>query len=177
MRSCSALPVGIGTAQCAVGREQFMLVGGEKPSNRDGLTIPVEQKLRCAWKTQAYPVPTPSRKGFQWKASALRGLNRWIKKSAKVRPVTVVVPALYNYLPAESIAMGWLNEIDALTTIRQRMICAAKLTGWDVFTFHTLHNLDRYYDSTITAVRDTWVKEGNLTVGAVHETRRRFGKP
>jgi hypothetical protein len=73
--------------------------------------------------------------------------------------------------------MGWLNEIDALVTIRQRMICAAKISGWDVFTFHTLHNLDHYFDSTIYAVRDTWVKEGNLSTAAVYESKRRFGKP
>ena len=73
--------------------------------------------------------------------------------------------------------MGWLNEIDALVTIRQRMTCAAKITGWDVFTFHTLHNVDRYFDTTIDAVRDTWVKEGNLSPAALHETKRLFGKP
>lgn len=73
--------------------------------------------------------------------------------------------------------MGWLNEIDTLVTIRQRIICAAKLTGWDVFTFHTLHNLDHYFDSTITAVRDTWVKEGNLSTDAIRETRRKFSQP
>jgi len=58
--------------------------------------------------------------------------------------------------------MGWLNEIDALVTIRQRMILCCKNQRWDVFTFHTLHNLDHYFDSTITTVRETWVKEGNL---------------
>jgi len=57
------------------------------------------------------------------------------------------------------------------------MICATKITGWDVFTFHTLHNLDHYFDTTITAVRDTWVKEGSLNVGAVQQTKQRFGKP
>ena len=88
-----------------------------------------------------------------------------------------MVPALYNFMPAESLAMGWLNEIDALVAIHQRMICAAKITGWDVFTFHTLHNLDHFYDTTITAVRDTWLKEGNLSHAAVAETKRRFAKP
>lgn len=96
--------------------------------------------------------------------------------AALTRPVTIVVPALYNFLPAESVAMGWLNEIDALGTIRHRMICASKITAWDVFTFHTLHNLDHYFDSTITAVRDTWVKEGNLSVSAVLEAKRSFGR-
>jgi hypothetical protein len=88
-----------------------------------------------------------------------------------------MVPALYNFLPAESVAMGWLNEIDALGTIRQRLMLATNITGWDVFTFHTLHNLDHYFDTTIAAVRDTWVKEGNLSVAAVGETKRQFGKP
>ncbi len=140
-----------------------MLVGGYKPDQ--------------AWKTRAYPVPAPSRSGFRWKASALRKLQRWKIGAAAARPVTVMVPALYNALPAESLAMGWLNEIDALVTIRQRMVCAAKLTGWDVFTFHTLHNVDRYFDSTITAVRDTWVKEGNLSPETILETKRKFSKP
>ena len=88
-----------------------------------------------------------------------------------------MVPALFNFMPAETLAMGWLNEIEALVAIRQRMACAAKITGWDVFTFHTLHNLDHYYDTTITAVRDTWLKEGNLSSAAVLETKRKFAKP
>jgi hypothetical protein len=73
--------------------------------------------------------------------------------------------------------MGWLNEIDALATIRHRMNCAEKITGWDVFTFHTLHNLDRYFDTTISTVRDTWVKEGTLSISAVRESKHKFGKP
>ena len=141
----------------------FMLVESYKPSQ--------------AWKTRTYPVPMPSRSGFRWKASALRKLQRWTNGTISSNPVTIMVPALYNFMPGENLALGWLNEIDALTTIRQRMICAAKITGWDVFTFHTLHNRDRFYDSTITAVRDTWVKEGNLSAGAVLETKRKFGKP
>lgn len=88
-----------------------------------------------------------------------------------------MVPALFNFMPAESLAMGWLNEIDALVAIRQRMICATKITGWDVFTFHTLHNRDHFYDTTIAAVRDTWLKEGNLSPAAVLETKRRFSRP
>ena len=118
----------------------------------------------------------PSRRGFQWKASALRSLQPWMSRSATVHPVTVMVPALYNFLPAEVVAMGWLNEIDALGTIRQRMNCASKVTGWDVFTFHTLHNLDPYFDSTIATVRETWVKEGNLSREAVQEAKRRFAR-
>jgi hypothetical protein len=130
-----------------------------------------------AWKTQTYPVPTPSRQGFRWKASALRRLHRFSNGVDADRPATIMVPALYNYMPAESLAMGWLNEIEALVTIRQRMTCAAKITGWDVFTFHTLHNRDHYFDTTIAAVRDTWLKEGNLSPATVQETRRQFGKP
>src|SRR6185503_5632856 len=140
-----------------------MLVGGYKPDQ--------------AWKTRTYPVPTPSRSGFRWKASALRSLHRWNGEVVSERLATIMVPALFNFMPAESVAMGWLNEIDALTTIRQRMICAAKITGWDVFTFHTLHNADHFFDSTIGAVRDTWVKEGNLSPDVLRETRRQFGKP
>jgi hypothetical protein len=88
-----------------------------------------------------------------------------------------MVPALFNFLPAETLALGWLNEIDALVSIRHRMGCAAQITGWDVLTFHTLHNLDHFYDTTITAVRDTWLKEGTLSAAAVLETKRRFAKP
>ncbi|HLH30601.1 MAG TPA: hypothetical protein VKY31_05325, partial [Terriglobia bacterium] len=142
---------------------EIMLVGGYKPEQ--------------AWKTRSYPVPTPTRSGFRWKASALRGLNRWTSKTVSNRPATIMVPALYNFMPGENIALGWFNEIDALATIRQRMICASKITGWDVFTFHTLHNADHYFDTTIGAVRDTWMKEGNLSASAHRETKRRFGKP
>src|SRR6266568_5755787 len=140
-----------------------MLVGGCKPDQ--------------TWRTRTYPVPAPSRQGFRWKATALRRLHRFSNGIGSTRPATIMVPALFNFMPAESLAMGWLNEIDALVTIRQRMMCAAKITGWDVFTFHTLHNADHYFDTTIAAVRDTWVKEGNLSVAAVDETRRQFGKP
>lgn len=87
-----------------------------------------------------------------------------------------MVPALYNVMPAESVAMGWLNEIDSLVTMRQRMNCAAQITGWDVYTFHTLHNADSFFDTAIGAMRETWVKEGTLSPVAVKETTRRFGK-
>jgi len=80
-------------------------------------------------------------------------------------------------MPAESVALGWLNEIDALATMRQRMNWAIRITGWDVYTFHTLHNKDHFFDTTIGAVRETWVKEGNLSMSAVQEAKRRFGKP
>ncbi len=154
-----------------------MLVGDYKDGKDRASSATVNAKPRLIWKTKAYPVPSPSRSAFRWKASALRNLPRWAGGAASVNPVTIMVPALYNLMPAESLAMGWLNEIDALVTIRQRMIVAAKLTGWDVFTFHTLHNLDRYFDSTIAAVRDTWVNEGNLSPDAILETRKRFARP
>ena len=121
-------------------------------------------------------MPIPSRNRFRWKASLLRGLHLLSKGTSNARrPVTIVVPALYNFLPAEGLATGWLNEIDALQTIRQRIARAAKITGWDVYTFHTLHNLDRYFDTTISTVRDTWVSEGSLSIAAVQETKFRFG--
>jgi hypothetical protein len=129
-----------------------------------------------AWKSRSYPVPTPTRSGIRLKAAALRTLHRW-NGAATAHAATIMVPALYNFMPAESVALGWLNEIDALATIRQRMSCAARITGWDPFTFHTLHNADRYFDITIGAMRDTWVKEGNLSIQAIREVQRRFGKP
>jgi hypothetical protein len=79
-------------------------------------------------------------------------------------------------MPAEAVAMGWLNEIDALQAIRQRIISAAKITGWDVFTFHTLHNCDHFFDSTISTVRDTWVNEGSLSRTAIQQSKARFGR-
>ena len=154
-----------------------MQVHGYKPGKPEDRSGSFDQKLRRAWKSRAYTVPMAFRSGFRWRASALRQLRRWINRGVHAQPVTVVVPAIYNFLPAESVAMGWLNEIDALGMIRQRLMGATKITGWDVFTFHTLHNLDHYFDTTIAAVRDTWVKEGNLSVAAVAETRRQFGKP
>lgn len=134
-------------------------------------------KQEQAWKAQTYPVPTPTRSGLRWKASMLRTLHRWNGTKVSGRPATITVPALYNLMPAESVALGWLNEIDALMTMRQRMACAAKITGWDVFTFHTLHNADHFFDTTIGAVRDTWLKEGTLSAAAVQEAKRQFGKP
>ena len=129
---------------------------------------------RYAWKERTYVVPSPSRKGFQWKASALRSLQRLNKTQLK-GPVTIVVPALYNFMPAEAVALGWLNEIDALGTIRHRIADATKLTGWDVFTFHTRHNLDPFYASTIGAVRETWLHEGSLKQQCIAETIKRYG--
>src|SRR5947199_375036 len=130
-----------------------------------------------AWKRRTYPVPTPSRKRFRWKASALRRLHRFDNGSGSARPATIMVPPLYNFMPAEGVAMGWLNEIDALGAIRQRMICAANITGWDIFTFHTLHNRDHYFDTTIAAVRATWLKEGNISPAVVLGKTRQFSKP
>jgi hypothetical protein len=87
-----------------------------------------------------------------------------------------MVPALYNMMPAENVALGWLNEVDSLVPIRHRMASASKITGWDVFTFHTMHNADHYFDTAIAAMRDTWVKEGTLSPKSILEARRRFGK-
>src|SRR5437867_5771742 len=129
---------------------------------------------RSAWKRCAYPAPAESRRRFAWKASALRGLEYLHHTPVTGQPVTVVVPALYHFLPAESVALGWLNDINALNNIRHRIITAAKLTGWDVFTFHTQHNLDSFFDSTITTVRDTWLHEGTLDPDCVAESLRRF---
>jgi len=145
--------------------------------NKRSDPLVLDGKFYRAWKTRAYPVPAASRRSYRWKAFALRRLGRWTHPEAQSHPVTVMVPALCNSLPAEMVAMGWLNEIDALVRIRQRLTCAAGVTGWDAFTFHTLQNLDHYFDTTIAAVRETWVKEGNLAVAAVVEAKRRFGKP
>ena len=133
-------------------------------------------KPKQAWKAQNYPVPAPSRRGLRLKASALRTLHSWHGTSVSGHPATVMVPALYNMMPAESVALGWLNEVDSLVPIRQHMVCASKITGWDVFTFHTMHNADHYFDTAIAAMRDTWVKEGRLSPKSILEARRRFGK-
>lgn len=135
------------------------------------------ENKRYAWKERAYVVPKPSRQGFLWKASALRSLQRINKAEVTGHPVTIVVPAFYNFMPAEAVALGWLNEIDALHAIRSRILDAAKWTGWDVFTFHTRHNLDPFYATTISAVRETWLHEGSLKRCTVTETIKRFGAP
>jgi hypothetical protein len=145
-------------------------------AERKRSTTPQGENQRYAWKKQSYVIPEPTKKGFQWKASALRGLQRFSKVEVK-GPVTVVVPALYNFMPAEAVALGWLNEIDALGAIRHRIADVTKLTGWDVFTFHTRHNLDPFFASTIAAVRDTWLHEGGLKLSAISETVRRYGAP
>jgi len=137
---------------------------------------PLGVTAQYAWKERIYPVPTPSRKGFRWKASALLSLEKLHKTQVTGQPATIVVPALYNFMPAESLALGWLNEIDALQKIRHRIIAAAQVTGWDVFTFHTQHNLDPYFNSTIATVRDTWLREGSLKMKSIAEAQRRFGK-
>jgi hypothetical protein len=130
-----------------------------------------------AWKPRAYPVPTASSRGYRWKASMLRNLRGFNNTAVTSHPATIMVPALYNCMPAECVALGWLNEIDTLVSIRHQMTAAAKITGWDVFTFHTLHNVDRFYDTTIAAVRDTWVKEGSLSNSAVQKAKRQFAHP
>ena len=120
------------------------------------------ENQRYAWKEQTYVVPDPSRKGFQWKASALRGLQRFNKTEVK-GPVTVVVPALYNFMPAEAVALGWLNEIDALGAIRHRIADVTKLTGWDVFTFHTLNFA--YLDNFTAAILQTGLLHEHINSG------------
>jgi hypothetical protein len=151
-------------------------MGENKQGEHVFSSMATAEKRQYAWKTRSYPVPMASKRGFRWKASALRTLP-WIGGTTSVKRVTVMVPALYSVLPAEAVALGWLNEIDALAAIHQRMICSSKLTGWDVFTFHTLHNQDSFFNSTIAAVHDTWLKEGTLSREAVLETQRQFSKP
>jgi len=84
------------------------MLSGTNGHAEDKRKAPNADNQRYAWKQQTYVVPDPSRKGFQWKASALRSLQRFNKVEVK-GPVTVVVPALYNFLPAEAVALGWLN--------------------------------------------------------------------
>lgn len=126
------------------------------------------------WKTRHYIVPAPTRAGFQWKVSTLRGLQR-LRNLKGNPPATVVVPAFYTFMPAEAIALGWLNEIDALSAIRNRIVAASRITGWDVFSFHTRHNLDAFYSSAIAALRETWLREGSLKPACVAETEKRYG--
>ena len=152
-----------------------MRVEGYKQGEHRHSQLSLGANQRYAWKERTYVVPTPSRKGFQWKASALSSLQRLDRRSQAGQPVTIVVPALYHCMPAEVLALGWLNEIDALATIRHRIMLAAKLIGWDAFTFHTRHNLDPYFDSAIKAVRETWLHEGALIEDAIAQTKKRFG--
>ena len=135
------------------------------------------QKPQQAWKKRSYPVPMPSLSAVRWKASLLRTLHRWKPAAMSSHPTTIMVPAVHNFMPAETVALGWLNDIDALVTMRHRINSAARITGWDVFTFHTQHNADRFFDSTINTVRETWVKEGYLSTVAIREARKRFAKP
>jgi hypothetical protein len=140
------------------------------------MAVSIDRSERpSAWKKQSYEVPNPGRRAFRWKASALRTFQHWSARPRRPRPALIVVPALFSLLPAETFAMGWLNEIDALRAIRKRIVAAAKKTGWDVYTFHTQHNLDSYYDTNILAVRDTLSHEGSLPTSVVAETKRRFG--
>ena len=141
------------------------------------MLVNAHKQQRQAWTTRTYPVPMPTRRGLRWKVCWLRALDRWQGTAAFARPATIMVPALHSLMPAENVALGWLNEIDALATIRHRMATATAITGWDVFTFHTLHNADRFFDTTIAAVRDTWLHEGSLSTAAIREAKRRFGKP
>ncbi|HEX4998835.1 MAG TPA: hypothetical protein VFY29_11455 [Terriglobia bacterium] len=147
-------------------------------SNRGGSTVGAGRNrdlTRYVWKVRAYEASSPSRKKVQWKASAILGLQWLGKKEMAGHPATVVVPAVYNLMPAEAVALGWFNEIDALATIRHRMIEAAQLTGWDLFTFHTRHNLDAFYASTIAAVRETWLSEGSLKPNCIAAAVKQYG--
>lgn len=152
-----------------------MRVEGYEPFQPERSHVSPGANQRYAWKERTYVVPNPSRRGFQWKVSALRSLQRFDRRSQPSPPVTIVVPALYHCMPAEMLALGWLNEIDALATIRHRIMLSAKTTGWDAFTFHTRHNLDSFFDSTIHAVRETWLREGALDAHSIAATRHRFG--
>ena len=159
-----------------LGAGVLMLVEGyNKQTDRKPVQRQPRENPPRALKERTYVVPTPSRTGFQWKASALRNIQRLSKPAVTGHPVTVVVPAVYNFMPAEAIALGWLNEIDALGSIRHRIQDATKLTGWDVFTFHTRHNLDPFYASTISAVRETWLREGTLKANSIRETVKHYG--
>ena len=153
-----------------------MLIGRHKQRDLGNPAASPAGDRGYGWKDQAYPVPNPSRKGFQLKASAFRSIQLIKGRQSEEHPVTIVVPALYSFMPAEGVALGWLNEIDALGTTRQRIMTATRLTGWDVFTFHTLHNLDHYFDSTISAVRETWLSEGSLDSDCIRTTQRKFGR-
>jgi hypothetical protein len=154
----------------------FLMLSGAYKSGSAESSASAGGNIRYAWKKRAYVVPTPSRKRFQLKVSALRGMQRFSRGRAAGQ-ITIVVPALYNFMPAEALALGWLNEIDVLGTIRHRMTAATKLTGWDVFTFHTHHNLDPFYSSAIDAVRETWLKEGTLKQTSIDETLKRYRQP
>jgi hypothetical protein len=105
----------------------------------------------------------------------MRRLHRWSSTQRTATPATIIVPALFNRLPGETVALGWLNEIQALQTIRQRIVGASRKTGWDIYTFHTQHNLDHFFDSTIAAVSETWANEGILSRNVIAETKRQFG--
>ena len=133
-------------------------------------------KRDAQWKAQSYPAPPASLKRIQWKATAFRSLELLTRHTPE-EPATIVVPALYSFKPGEMVALGWLNDVHALVRIRQRIVAASNLTGWDVFTFHTLHNLDHYFDSTIAAMRDTWLNEKNLNRDCVSRTEQQFRQP
>lgn len=143
----------------------------------DSLDELVKDNQRFAARRRSHVPRVTSRAGFRWRASVLRGLERIGSAAVTGQPVTVVVPALYNAMPAETAASGWLNELETLSAIRHRIIAAANLTGWDVFTFHTLHNPDPFFASMLAAVRETWLKEGTLKPGCIAESLRRFGPP
>src|SRR5262245_64735303 len=90
-----------------------------------------EHKPERAWKPRAYPVPRATRRRFRWKASMLRTLQGWNGIAVSSHPATIMVPALYNFMPAECVAEGWLNENDTLVRMRQRTSRRTKTKGLD----------------------------------------------
>src|SRR5215471_6569038 len=65
-------------------------------------------KPERAWKARHYPVPMPSRRGVRMKA-AFGNILTFVSVKASAPPAMIMVPALYNLMPAENVALGWLN--------------------------------------------------------------------
>jgi len=65
-------------------------------------------------------------------------------------------------------------QAETIRALRHRIVEASRQIGWDVFTFHTLQNPDPFFDSTIDALRETWIKEGSLRRETVSKTRKQF---
>lgn len=146
------------------------------PPNKDSLGR-MSNHQRYTWKTRAYPVSSSGRRGFQWRAATLRSLEAITRRPSLANPATIVVPALWNLTPGEGVAAGWFRELEALRPLRMRIVQASRHTGWDVFTFHTLHNPDPFFNSTIETLRDTWIRERSLSQRAVERAQRDYGRP
>src|SRR5436190_2223757 len=106
-----------------------MPVGSYKQADRKPSQGHLRETPRYAWKERTYVVPSPSRKGFQWKASALRNIQRLGNPALTGHPVSVVVPAVYTSRPAEALALVWFTEIDAFGTIRHRILDSRNSQG------------------------------------------------